>query len=112
MAGLDFNKEEIMLTFEEARKLAEAEAESYFSSLVDEIPKTWLSENVLEEDNCWLFLKGPNIRFRSDSASWADTAFVVSRRGTVLTVADHHEDAVELKSYLQKVSAYLEARNE
>ena len=101
-----------MVTFEEARKLAEAEADSYFSNLVTETPSAWLGEKVLEERNCWLFLKVPNIKFRSDSVSWADTAFVVSRRGTVLTVADHYENQDELKRYLRKLSEYLEARNE
>jgi hypothetical protein len=67
---------------------------------------------VFEEKNCWLFLKNKSLVYRENCEQWTDAAIVISKKGKVMVVADHHEDEAALKGYLEKISIYLETRGE
>jgi hypothetical protein len=101
-----------MISLEQARVLAEENAKSCFADFVMVVPNNWLREAVFEEKNCWLFLKNKSLVYRENCEQWTDAAIVISKKGKVMVVADHHEDEAALKGYLEKISIYLEARGE
>lgn len=102
-----------MITLERARELAESSIRISLAPLVAETPKHWLRDGQMEGTNCWLFLKARDLKFKDEKcAAWADTAIVVSKKGTVVSIADHYEDEAALREYLAKMSAYLESRGE
>ena len=101
-----------MIDFESARIKAEKLAEACLGGMVRSIPETWLRSEHLEAKNCWLFLKTHGIDFLPDCQESADMAFVVSKKGKEMSVADHHEDMTALRAYVEEVSAYLQRRGE
>ena len=101
-----------MTDFVAARSKAEKLAEACLGGMVRTKPDTWLRGEHLEARNCWLFLKARGIDFLPDCRESADMAFVVSKKGKVMSVADHHEDMAALRAYVEEVSAYLERRGE
>ena len=101
-----------MIDLDFARVKAEKLAEACLGGMVRTKPESWLRSDHLEAKNCWLFLKAQGIDFLPNCAESADMAFVVSKRGKEMSVADHHEDMAALQAYLQEVSAYLERRGE
>jgi len=102
----------VQISYTEARRLAECSAKENLSPLVLKEPESWLRESFLEEENCWLFLKSEEIAFSPQGKSWADAAFVVSKRGKLMIIADHDDDLEKLQKCLINVSAYLRRRNE
>ena len=105
-------KGQFVITFEQARMKAEELAQASLGGLVRSSPKRWLREEYLSEENCWLFLKATDIDFLPQCASSADTAFVISKKGKGMSVADHREDIGALKKYLSELSEYLARRKE
>jgi hypothetical protein len=101
-----------MLSLEQARVLAEENAKSCFADFVAVVPTNWLREAVLEEKTCWLFLKNKSLIYRENCEQWTDAAIVISKKGKVMIVADHHEDEIALARYLGEVSVYLANRGE
>jgi len=102
----------VQVSYVEARRLAERAAKENLSPLVLKEPESWLREAYLEEENCWLFLKAEGLAFSSQGKAWADAAFVVSKRGKVMVIADHDDNPEKLQKYLANVSTYLASRNE
>lgn len=102
-----------MITLEMARERAEKSAELTFSNLVTDRPIHWLRDDVIEEKNCWLFLKSKDLNFRDEAAkAWSDWAIVISKKGKEIAIADHYDDPVSLREYLAEISHYLEIRGE
>lgn len=101
-----------MISFAKARELAESLAESCLANSVLNQPGSWLRDEVFEEDSCWLFLKNKQLVFHSECLGDADVAFVVSKLGTMMTIADFHENEKALKKYLHEISEYLKMRGE
>ena len=95
-----------------ARAKAEELARACLNEIVSRQPERWLRLEHMEAPNCWLFFKADGIEFLPGCEESADMAFVVSKRGKEMTIADHHGDMVALESYLQEVSAYLGRRGE
>lgn len=102
----------VKVSFIEARRLAERAAKENLGPLILNEPESWLREPYLEEENCWLFLKAEGLAFSPQGKAWSDAAFVVSKRGKVMVIADHDDNLEKLQNYLANVSTYLGSRNE
>jgi hypothetical protein len=99
------------IDFDQARALAEETAKGCLQFLVQSDPKIWLREEHVEKPNCWLFMKSESLDFLPGCESSADCAFVVSKKGNVRVIADHHEDRPSLLKYLIEIDAYILGRS-
>ena len=101
-----------MISLEQAQEKAELLAKGCLQNLVRKHPARWLREEFLTAENCWLFLKSNDIEFLDGCAESGDMAFVISTKGTAMSVADHQDNQDALREYLIKVSDYLKRRGE
>ncbi len=58
------------------------------------------------------FFEKKSLIYRENCEQWTDAAIVISKKGKVMIVADHHEDEAALIKYLNEISAYLEKTGE
>lgn len=96
------------ISYSEARNIAEAEAHSLLAGYLSEQSKIEiLSENYLKADHCWMFFRRKDLIFPPEASFAASAAYVVSKRGTLRTVADLSFDSGKLHAYLQSISQYF-----
>lgn len=71
----------MMISFEDARKIAHEAARINLRQFCDEDSVNYLREEFLESDTCWLFFRNKDIEVPPESSLKADWAYAVSRQG-------------------------------
>ena len=100
-----------LITFEDARRMAEKEAGEALSAFVDHASTPFLSTRFLEAEHCWMFFRNEAIVIPPTSALW-DCAYAISKRGSRRKIVDFSDDPTKLDEYLLTMSAYFRDRGD
>lgn len=102
-----------LISFEEARKLAEADARENLKVFMTDPATPPLRHEYLEAEHCWMFFRNLNIKLPdpgSVDGMIPDCAYCFSKSGEGREVADLSDDPVKCREYLQKMSDYFKEK--
>lgn len=102
-----------LITFEQARKIAEDAALRDVRSYLAAEQVQVLEDEWLEAEGCWFFFRNKKIIVPPEN--WfirLHSCYAVSKKGTVSQLEDFSSDPERLRAYLQAVSDYFIRRGE
>lgn len=98
-----------MITFAEAKLLAESTARENFNWLP--LKQPYLSEIYIEKEYCWIFFIHESVPVAPEG-SICFTAYAVSKKGNIRDVYDFRSDEQKMSDFADKMSNYFFSSNE
>jgi hypothetical protein len=99
-----------LLSVDQARALAEAEAERELSTFANGEVSNYLRDEFLEADNCWMFFRNLDVDV-PQSVITPHFAYAVSKHGEMRLVPDLSSDRSRVLEYVKTMSAYFSRKN-
>ena len=100
-----------VITFSEARYLAECSALSDIGCFRDSADIPLLDVKSYEGECCWFFFRNMEI-IVPENMSLRAHAYAVSKRGSVRGIAEFSGDIIQIKEYLKKMSDHFKQNGE
>lgn len=100
-----------LITFLDAKKIAEDMAKERVIDLVPSNFNRWLDEYYLEAESCWMFFRNREIIIHEER-TLVFGAYVVSKKGNARFIADFYDDKLRCEEYLLKMSNYFKDKGE
>jgi len=91
----------MMISFEDARKIAHEAARTNLRQFCDEDSVSYLSEEYLESDTCWLFFRNKDIGVPPESSLKADWSYAVSRQGELREFYDIDDKTKMAQAFME-----------
>lgn len=104
------------ISFHKAKKMAEEAIAPDMKTYLSYPDQEYFSENVLEADNAWMFLKNEEIIMelpKPKTGGFISTcsSAIVSKKGEIRLFSDWGEDIDKAKEYLQILSDLFKQKN-
>jgi hypothetical protein len=105
------NAEQIPITFENARKLAnDAAAEDGLRDFAPPDCTDFLSDYHLEAEGCWYFFPMDGLEIPPEAWHLHKLAIAISKSGELRFVADFRDNEQQMQDYLELLSLHLLGR--
>ena len=101
-----------LIEFNEARNIAEEEAAINLNAAIQlrEYDGELLSKKFLESKYCWMFFRNSEIWVPQVLRMQSNWAYIVTKKGNTLQVADYSNDKCKMDSYFSEISNYCKSR--